>query len=83
MKEVAYSKQALKALRRMPRPLSQRVRDKIELYAEQPEALANDVSALQGRPGLRLRVGSWRVVLTETEDSISVLLIAPRGAAYE
>lgn len=83
MKEIAYSKQALKALRRIPRPLAQRIRDKIELYAEEPEALAKNVSALQGRPGLRLRVGSWRIVLAETQDCISVLLIAPRGAAYD
>ena len=82
MKNIAYSKQALKALRRRPRPLAQRIREKIELYATEPDAIANNVTGLQGRPGVRIRVGDWRIVIAEAEDGVSVLRIAPRGAAY-
>lgn len=83
MKEIAYSKQGLKALRKMPRPTAMRLREKIELYATDPAALANNVTALEGQPGLRLRVGDWRVLFSEGEDAIDVVAIAPRGAAYD
>jgi mRNA interferase RelE/StbE len=83
VKSIAYSKQAVKALRRMPPRTARRIREKIELYAGNPEALAANVSALQGRPALRLRVGDWRILFAETEDAVNVLRIAPRGAAYD
>lgn len=83
MRQIAYSKQALKALRTMPRPTAMRIREKIELYAENPAALANNVAVLQGQPGLRLRVGDWRVLFSEREDGIDIVTIAPRGAAYD
>lgn len=82
MKQIAYRKEALKALRRMPANTAERIRSKIEAYATDPASQANNVKALQGRPGIRLRVGAWRVIM---EDGVvlDVLEIGPRGGVYD
>lgn len=84
MKAIVYSRDAAKALRKMPANTAATIRGKIEQYAEAPESLANNVKALKGVPGIfRLRVGDWRVVFTETFEIVAIEKIAPRGGAYE
>lgn len=84
MKEITYSRAALKSLMRMPANVSRTIRAKIEQYACDPASLANTVSALKGEPGcFRLRVGDWRVVFSEDGTVIAVIRIAPRGSVYE
>lgn len=84
MKSVAYSRQALKALRAMPANTAKLIVSKIAQYAADPTAQANNVTALKGRPGhWRLRVGDWRVISSEDGEVIAVIKIAPRGAAYD
>ena len=83
MRTVVYSKGALKVLGRMPVNVVATLRAKLEQYASNPDSLANNVKALQGEPDmLRLRVGDWRVIFSETDESIKVARIAPRGSAY-
>lgn len=67
----------------MPRNWSQRIRSKIEEYAADPDSQANNVTALQGRDGLRLRVGDWRVIMNHYGDVLDVLDIGPRGGVYK
>ncbi len=85
-KSIAYSNDALKSLRRIPSNEAQKIREKIEQYIEQyagdPAAQVNNVKKLRGRDGFRLRVGDWRVIFQEDKDTISILVIAPRGSAY-
>lgn len=83
MKEIAYSKQALKALRRMPVPDAQRIMAKIGQFARDPLSLANNVKALAGSPYLRLRVGDWRVIMDDQGRVLEILRIAARGSVYE
>ena len=82
MKQIAYTKDALKALRKMATNTAERIKAKIEAYATDPASQANNVKALQGRPGIRLRVGDWRVIM---EDGVvlDVLEIGPRGGIYD
>src|SRR3546814_11535537 len=80
---IAYTRAALKALRRMPANTARTVRDKIELYAADPASLANNVRKLQGRAGYRLRVGDWRVIFDEDGAVLAILEIRPRGWAYD
>jgi len=83
-KRIDYSREAAKALARMDRATSKRIRSKIALLAGDPDALANNVTAMKGMAGLmRLRVGDWRVIYSEDLIIISVLKVAPRGSAYE
>ena len=81
MKPVSYSRAALKTLRRMPRDTAERIMAKVDQYAADPASQANNVTALQGREGIRLRVGDWRVIMRDGEV-LAVLEIGPRGSIY-
>lgn len=82
MKKVFFSKIAARALRRHANR-SAAIREKIDQYATDPDALANNVTILVGRTGKRLRVGDFRVLFVETDDSIIVDDIGPRGRIYD
>lgn len=67
----------------MPADQARLVRSKVEQHAAEPTALANNVKALRGAEGyLRLRVGHWRVIFSESGEMIAIIRIAPRGGAY-
>ena len=83
MRAISYTRQALKALRRMPADTAQRIIAKIEQYAEEPETKANNVTALKGREGICLRVYDWRVIMNDDGAVLAVLEIGPRGSVYE
>lgn len=83
MKRIAYTKAALKSLARMPRPTADRIRRKINEYATDPESQANNVKALKGREGIRLRVGGWRVIMDDQGNILGILDVGPRGGIYD
>jgi len=83
--QIEYTRDAVKALKAMPRNVSLQIRGKIEQLATAPFAANNNVRKLVGREGYRLRVGDWRVIY-EIEGGrlvIHVLTVAPRGGAYQ
>jgi mRNA interferase RelE/StbE len=82
MKPVRYTADAARDLRRHSN-VAARLRKAMDEYAGGDGAHANQVSALVGRPEKRLRLGSWRVIFSETATEIVVIKIAPRGRAYE
>ena len=82
MKPVTYTRAALKVLKRMPANTAARIVAKVEEYAADPAAQANNVTALKGREGIRLRVGDWRVIMNDGAV-LAVLEIGPRGGVYE
>jgi mRNA interferase RelE/StbE len=82
MKQVTYTKDALRSLRAMPVNTATLIRGKIDQYASDPASLAANVTKLQGRSGYRLRVGDWRVIFDENGSVLAILKIAPRGGAY-
>lgn len=81
MKPITYTKAATRALRKMPRNTAQRIMGKVEAYAVDPQSQAANVKALQGRDGIRLRVGDWRVIMRDGEV-LAVLEVGPRGGIY-
>jgi mRNA interferase RelE/StbE len=83
MKKIAYTKAAQKTLAKMPANEATKVRGKIEQYATDPESLTNNVKALKGREGIRLRVGDWRVIMNDQGAVLAVLKIGPRGRVYD
>jgi mRNA interferase RelE/StbE len=83
MKQISYTKAAIKALRRMPANTSTLIRAKIDAYARDPDGHANNVRSLKGREGIRLRVGSWRVIMDDQGHILAVLEIGPRGGIYD
>jgi mRNA interferase RelE/StbE len=81
MKEITYSKQAVRTLRRIPANTARMIVAKVNAYAADPASQANNVRALRGRDGIRLRVGDWRVIMQDGHV-LAVLEINPRGGAY-
>jgi len=85
MYALEFTKQAVQALKAMPRNVAITVRAKIDALAIDPYAPNPNAKTLAGRDGYRLRVGDWRV-LYQIEDGrvvIVVLAIKPRGGAYK
>ena len=82
MKQITYRPAARRALRRMPANTALRILAKIESFAANPTMQANNIKVLQGRDGIRLRVGDWRVILLDG-DVLDVLNIAARGSVYD
>jgi mRNA interferase RelE/StbE len=83
MKQISYTKAAIKVLRRMPANTAKLIRTKIEAYAQDPSAHANNVKPLKCREGIRLRVGDWRVIMDDQGNVLAVLDIGPRGGIYD
>ena len=83
MKQIAYSKSALKTLRRMPANEARRITAKVSQYASDPRSLANNVKSLAGSPYIRLRVADWRVIMDDLGNVLEVLNIGPRGGIYD
>ena len=85
MFQVIYRKEALKTLFKLPRNTAKLIREKLEQLAQDPFAPNQNVKALQGEGGFRLRVGDWRIIyeLHPDRSVIEVLRIGPRGGIYK
>lgn len=82
MREIGYTRAAIRDLRKLPRTDRDRVREKIAQYAADPASLANNVTALVRGEGKRLRVGDWRILFEESATRVDVLRVRKRGEAY-
>ena len=83
MKAISYTKAAIRTLRRMPMNTASVIRIKIEAYAADPASQANNVKALKGRQGIRLRVGDWRVIMDDQGNVLAVLEIGATCGIYD
>jgi mRNA interferase RelE/StbE len=84
MYKVFYSKQAVKALRKLPKALSRRICGKIDLLAAAPHQYKQS-KILAGMNASRLRVGDWRIIYSIDNGRMEILIIkvAPRGEVYK
>lgn len=82
-KKIAFSKQAVKTLSKLPANESARIRSKLRQYADDPASQANNVKRLQGQDAYRLRVGGWRVIFDENDVVIDVIKVGARGDVYK
>ncbi len=64
---------ALRALRKLDPPVGRRVRAAIALLAQDPRP--PNARALRGRPGLRVRVGDYRIIYTVQDDVLLVVVV--------
>jgi mRNA interferase RelE/StbE len=82
--KIVFTKQAVKSLQRIPRNITDLIREKLAQLAADPFAKHLNVTKLQNRPGNRLRVGDWRVIYEIQKEQlvVMVLKVAPRGEVY-
>jgi mRNA interferase RelE/StbE len=80
-REIRYSDEALRALRRLNK--RDLVRRKIRELADNPDSLRANVKRLQGRSDSRLRVQDWRVIFRVEGNVLWIDKVLPRGSAYE
>ncbi len=64
---------AVRALRKPDPPVRRRVQGAIALLADDPRPPA--ARALQGRPGLRVRAGDYRIIYTIADDVLLVVVV--------
>jgi mRNA interferase RelE/StbE len=83
MWRLELSREATKAMLRMPRDQALRIRARLNDLVRDPYTVPN-VKKLTEQPGFRLRVGDWRVVYLLDQDRIviQVIRIAQRGEVY-
>lgn len=67
---------AARALKRIDHQDRDRIRGAIALLGEDPRPPG--AKALQGRPGLRVRIGNYRIIYTIDDDVLVVAIIALR-----
>ena len=74
---------AVRALHNLDPPIRRRVHGAIALLAKDPRPPAARV--LQGRPGLRVRVGDYRIICTVANDVLLVVVVTlgHRRAVYD
>lgn len=82
MKVVTYSRDAAGDLRRHG-TIASRIMSAVEEYAADTQAHTNNVKQLAGSGGKRLRMGGYRVIFEETQTSIIVTKVGPRGDVYD
>jgi mRNA interferase RelE/StbE len=82
MKTVTLTAEAIKALKRHAN-MAARIIKAVNEYAASEGAHANRVIALKGSSAWRLRVGDYRVIFEETDTSITVTDLGPRGDIYD
>jgi mRNA interferase RelE/StbE len=80
VREIQYTRKALKVLRKMPIDVSGRFVKNFEQLAEDNEE-GLDIKALQGRDGFRMRVRAWRAIYKIDDDRLVILVLdtGPRG----
>ncbi len=64
---------AVRALRKLDRPVARRLQAAIALLAEDPRPPAS--RPLRGRPAWRVRVGDYRVIYTIEDDVLLIVVV--------
>lgn len=64
---------AVRALRKLDPQVRRRIQGAIALLAHDPRPPG--ARALQGRPGLRIRVGDYRIIYTVEDDVLLVVVV--------
>ena len=79
--EVRLSQKAAKYLSSMNQPDKGRIAKALDKLQKEPPQ--GDITALSGKDGYRLRVGSYRILFDITEKLVDIRVIAPRGQVYK
>jgi mRNA interferase RelE/StbE len=78
-KQIAFTSAASRQWRKLPKPARAQIDTRLQLWAATG---AGDIKALKGAPGMRLRVGDWRVLFTMTDDTVLIHAVGHRRDIY-
>ncbi len=82
MKAIVWTHEATRQFLALPSQVQDRIEAKIVQLAINPAALANQVKALKGVKALRLRVGDYRVIFTDSGMILTIIRVGHRGDIY-
>ena len=81
--EIVFYRRAQKELQGLPKNDRDRVLERLQAYAADPDNPRHAVIALvEEKPTCRLRVGDWRVLFDRVDDRIEVRGVRHRREAY-
>jgi mRNA interferase RelE/StbE len=80
VKPISFTPAATRQWTRLSPDVRRRVDARLAEYAASGKG---DLRRLKGRPGVRLRVGDWRVVFDERRDEIVVMAVGHRREVYD
>ncbi len=85
MLALRFTKQAQKAIRKLPGPIATRLRTELNAIARNSGTYQGDWQPLRGSRFWRLRVGGWRAICDKRDDELVLLVlkIGPRGDIYK
>ncbi len=78
--EIAFTAAALRQWTKLSADTRKRIRTKLVAFAATG---TGDVKRLAGRSGARLRVGDWRVIFEQKEETILVVAVGHRREIYD
>lgn len=82
MLDLRYTPSARKDLERVGRNAATKILAKIEKYAANPDAFANNVKKLKGSDSFRLRAGDYRILFTAEGVVLTIMKIGHRRDIY-
>ena len=75
--KLLFLKEAVEEFKKLDKATQRIIKEKLELLAQNPETLKNNIKPLKGQyKGLyRLRVGNYRVIYKIDKEKITILVI--------
>jgi mRNA interferase RelE/StbE len=82
--QVVFKPTALKDLKKLPKTLQRRIKEKLEFYLAQAEPLDCAVQLVGNKKSgeYRFRVGDYRIVFDKKEKTLIILYIEHRRDVY-
>ena len=77
MYKLKFLRKAVQELQKIDVPQQKILKAKLEILAQNPQALANNITRLAGatKDYCRLRVGSYRVIYEKRDDKLIIIVI--------
>jgi mRNA interferase RelE/StbE len=77
MYKLIFLSRAVKELKRLDFVAQQMIKKKLEILAEDPDKLKNDIKALKGKLAgkFRLRVRNYRIIYQKKDDVLTILIV--------